>query len=138
MVGKYIIFGELMDRNIVVEEYQCHGIENQNIEIVERKGIGHPDTLADGLSEAVSRSLSKEYLNRFDNILHHNTDKVLIVGGSAKTEFGNGEIEKPIHVVLSGRGTKYARNEEIPVDEIAKKSAKEFLENTVRFLTPSR
>lgn len=123
-----------MERNIVVEEYRCHGIENQNIEIIERKGIGHPDTLADGLSEAVSRSLSKEYLDRFDNILHHNTDKVLIVGGSAKTEFGNGEIEKPIHVVLSGRGTKYAGNEEIPVDAIAKESAKKFLDDTVRFL----
>ncbi len=123
-----------MNRNIIVEEYRCHGIENQNIEIVERKGIGHPDTLADGLSEAVSRALSQEYLDRFGSILHHNTDKVLIVGGSAKTEFRGGKIEKPIHIVLSGRGTKYAGDEEIPIDEIAKKSAKEFLENIVRFL----
>ena len=26
-------------------------------EVVERKGLGHPDTLADGISETISRSL---------------------------------------------------------------------------------
>lgn len=37
-------------------------------EVVERKGIGHPDTLADGISEAISRSLSKFYLDEFGQI----------------------------------------------------------------------
>ncbi|OYV08070.1 MAG: S-adenosylmethionine synthetase, partial [Methanosaeta sp. ASP1-1] len=47
-------------------------------EVVERKGLGHPDTLADGISEAISRSLCRHYLEESGQILHHNVDKVLI------------------------------------------------------------
>lgn len=123
-----------MDRNIVVEHSERPWIEKQNIEIVERKGIGHPDTLADGLSEAVSQALSLEYLDIFDNILHHNTDKVLIVGGRAEPELGGGEVKDPIYIVLAGRGTTQAGDQEIPINEIAKKAAEKYLDKTVRFL----
>lgn len=123
-----------MKRNILVEESRRPNVESQSIEIVERKGIGHPDTLADGLSEAVSRALSQEYLERFGEILHHNTDKVLIVGGSATPEFRGGVVEEPIYVVLAGRGTTEAGGQEIPVNEIGVKAAEEYLENSVRFL----
>ena len=37
-------------------------------EVVERKGLGHPDTLCDGIAEAVSRALSKEYIKETGNI----------------------------------------------------------------------
>lgn len=118
----------------MVEQSERPVVEKQNIEIVERKGIGHPDTLADGLSEAVSAELSREYLDRFDNILHHNTDKVLIVGGSASPVFGGGEVNSPIYVVLAGRGTTQAGGQSIPVNDIAVDAAKEYLDESVRFL----
>jgi S-adenosylmethionine synthetase len=35
------------------------------VEVVERKGIGHPDTICDALAEEVSRALSRHYLQRF-------------------------------------------------------------------------
>ena len=55
-----INFGvEIMARNIVIEHLSTKHIEKQDIEIVERKGIGHPDSIADGLAESVSRSLCK-------------------------------------------------------------------------------
>ena len=57
--------------------------ENE-VEVVERKGRGHPDTICDALSEEVSRTLCRYYLERFGRILHHNVDKVLLVGGSSK------------------------------------------------------
>ncbi len=123
-----------MNRNIIVEKSYRPPAEEHNIEIVERKGVGHPDTLADGISEAVSRSLSEEYLERFDNILHHNTDKVLIVGGSAEPEFGKGEIQDPIYVVVAGRGTDKVGDEEIPINEISVDAAREYMDNSVRFL----
>ena len=47
----------------------------QTIEFVERKGIGHPDSIADGLAESVSRALCKMYIERYGRILHHNTDE---------------------------------------------------------------
>ena len=34
-------------RNIIVEELIQKPIEKQDIEIVERKGIGHPDSISD-------------------------------------------------------------------------------------------
>ena len=46
-----------MARNIKVEELLQTPIEKQQIELVERKGIGHPDSISDGLAEAVSRAL---------------------------------------------------------------------------------
>ncbi len=126
--------GEKMAKNVIVEHAKHPKIKNQNIEIVERKGIGHPDTLADGISEAVSESLSKEYLDRFGKVLHHNTDKVLIVGGSAEPEYQGGRIKKPIQVVVAGRGTTKAGDEKIPINKIAKKACREYLKKTVRNL----
>ncbi|KXA90742.1 S-adenosylmethionine synthetase [candidate division MSBL1 archaeon SCGC-AAA259A05] len=123
-----------MAGKILVERSQRPGIESQNIEIVERKGIGHPDTLADGLSEAVSGALSQEYLDRFGNILHHNTDKTLVIGGSAEPEFRGGIVKKPISVVIAGRGTSKAGDQEIPINKIAKRAARDYLEETIRFL----
>lgn len=123
-----------MSKNILVEKSHRPSAENHANEIVERKGIGHPDTLADGISEAVSQALSKEYLDRFDSILHHNTDKVLLVGGSANPEFGGGEVESPIHLVVAGRGTDEVNGKKIPVDDISLNAARDFLEGKVRHL----
>ncbi|KXB06412.1 S-adenosylmethionine synthetase [candidate division MSBL1 archaeon SCGC-AAA382C18] len=123
-----------MAKNVVVEHAQRPKIESRNVEIVERKGIGHPDTLADGISEAVSEALSKEYLEKFGKVLHHNTDKVLIVGGKAKPEYQGGTIEKPMHIVVAGRGTTKVGDEKMPINEIAKKTCKEYLDKTVRNL----
>jgi len=77
----------------------------QAIEIVERKGLGHPDTICDALAEAFSRALSREYQNRFGDILHHNVDKALLRGGRAMPQFGGGEILSPIELYLAGRAT---------------------------------
>ena len=102
----------------VVQTIQRTPIEQQNVEMVERKGLGHPDTLADGMAESVSAALCKEYLKRFGVVLHHNTDKLEIVGGEATVTFGGGEIVRPIYVLLSGRATRL-HGEEIPIHQIA-------------------
>ncbi len=108
------------------------------IEKVERKGLGHPDTLSDGIAESVSRALSKRYLKEFGSILHHNTDQVEIVGGSSTPRWGGGEITKPMLVFLSGRATASFQGKEIPVKEIAVNAAKTFLNKSVRNLKPEQ
>ncbi|MEM2924916.1 MAG: methionine adenosyltransferase [Halobacteria archaeon] len=123
-----------MPRNIVVEQITRTPIEEQKIELVERKGIGHPDSLCDGIAEAMSRALSNEYLNRFGRILHHNTDQVELVGGEANPTYGGGEIIRPIFILLSGRATTYVGKEKIPVGRIVLKAAREYLKNTLRNL----
>ena len=72
-------------------------------EVVERKGIGHPDTLADGISESISRELCRYYLEEFGQILHHNVDKVLIIAGKSQPEFGGGKVLIPPSVVVGRR-----------------------------------
>jgi S-adenosylmethionine synthetase len=80
-------------------------IGDETIEIVERKGLGHPDTICDALAETLSRNLCREYRRRFEIILHHNVDKALLSGGRAIAEFGGGRVLAPINIYLAGRAT---------------------------------
>ncbi|MCD6559773.1 MAG: methionine adenosyltransferase [Palaeococcus sp.] len=125
---------EEIKRNIVVEELYKTPVEMQKVELVERKGIGHPDSIADGIAEAVSRALSKEYIRRYGIILHHNTDQVEVVGGRAYPRFGGGEVIKPIYILLSGRAVELVDRELFPVHEVAIKAAKDYLRRAVRHL----
>ncbi|ASJ10774.1 S-adenosylmethionine synthetase [Thermococcus sp. P6] len=121
-------------RNIVVEELVRTPVEMQKVELVERKGIGHPDSIADGIAEAVSRALSREYIKRYGIILHHNTDQVEVVGGEAYPRFGGGEVVKPIYILLSGRAVEIVDRELFPVHEVALKAARDYLRKAVRHL----
>ena len=85
-----------MPKNIFVEELANTYIEDQTTEIVERKGIGHPDSIADGLAEFVSCGLCRMYRERFGRILHHNTDEVEVVGGQSAPRFGGGVVLEQI------------------------------------------
>ena len=121
-------------RNIIVEELVRTPVEMQKVELVERKGIGHPDSIADGIAEAISRALSREYIKRYGIILHHNTDQVEVVGGRAYPRFGGGEVIKPIYILLSGRAVEFVDKEMFPVHEVAIRAAKEYLRKAVRHL----
>lgn len=122
--------------NIYVEKIVHTPVEEQHTEIVERKGIGHPDSLADGIAEAMSRALSKEYIRRFGAILHHNTDETQIVAGRAIPEFGGGEVIEPIYILLVGRATKFFENNYIPTDKIAYKAARNYIKAHMANLDP--
>ena len=100
-------------------------------EVVERKGLGHPDTLADGISEAISRSLCRHYLEESGQILHHNVDKVLIIAGQSAPRFGGGEILKPPAVVVGGRASRLQKK---PLSEIIEDAAASHLHKTVQNL----
>ncbi|RLI74817.1 methionine adenosyltransferase [Archaeoglobales archaeon] len=122
--------------NIYVEKIVHTPVEEQHTEIVERKGIGHPDSLADGIAEAMSRALSKEYIKRFGAILHHNTDETQIVAGRAIPEFGGGEVIEPIYILLVGRATKFFEGNYIPTDKIAYKAARNYIKTHMANLDP--
>ena len=120
-----------MKRNIKVERLNQRPLEQQEIELVERKGIGHPDSVADGLAESISRALCQEYLDRFGAVLHHNTDKTQIVAGRSRPAFGGGEVICPLYILLTGRATRVFKEEEIPVDTIAIKAARKLLSESL-------
>jgi len=118
-------------RNIIVDELIQKPIEEQEIEIVERKGIGHPDSISDGIAESVSRALSETYMDKFGGVLHHNTDEVQITAGESIPEFGGGEIIKPMDILLTGRGIAEIDGTKIGVDRIAIAAAKEYLKENI-------
>jgi len=107
-------------------------------EIVERKGVGHPDTICDALAENLSIALSRYYLEYFGTILHHNVDKALLVGGAARPAFGGGELEEPIEITLAGRATREFRGIKVPVDAIAVEASRTWLRDNLRHLDPER
>ncbi|MGQ0798293.1 MAG: methionine adenosyltransferase [Methanobacteriota archaeon] len=119
-----------MTRNIFVEELVHTPIEEQHTEIVERKGIGHPDSIADGVAEAVSRALCRMYLERFDRILHHNTDQGEVVGGQSAPKFGGGTVLEPAYVILVGRAVTQVNGERLPYRTVAVQAAHDYLEGT--------
>ncbi len=118
-------------RNIIVKELIQKPIEEQEVEIVERKGIGHPDSISDGIAESVSRALCHAYLENFGGILHHNTDEVQITAGESDPHFGGGEIIKPIDILLTGRGVSEFEGKKVGIDRIAIMAAKEYLKENI-------
>jgi S-adenosylmethionine synthetase len=120
----------MTDRNIHVEPAMAQAVEDQHIEIVERKGIGHPDSICDGVAEEVARALARTYLDRFGKLLHFNTDETQLVAGTAAPAFGGGEMLEPIYLLIVGRATKSYDGERIPAETIALRAAREYLDDT--------
>lgn len=108
------------------------------LEMVERKGLGHPDTICDALAENLSLALSRHYLERCGAILHHNVDKGLLVGGTARPAFGGGEVGEPIEIYLAGRATTASAGLVFPVDEIAVAETRRWLRTNLRHLDADR
>jgi S-adenosylmethionine synthetase len=113
-------------------------IENHSVEIVERKGLGHPDYMSDSIAEEFSKSLANYYLEKTGRVLHYNVDKLEIIGGAAEPEWNGGRIISYPSVLFSGRATDRYNEERIPVREIAIESAKRWIKRNIRFLDPDK
>ena len=123
---------------IVVEEFKGISVTGHRVEIVERKGTGHPDFMCDALMEAISVALSREYQKTFGTILHHNIDKGLLAAGKAAIDFGGGKLIKPMELIIGDRATFRAGGKKIPVREIAINAAREWIRQNLRFVDPDR
>jgi S-adenosylmethionine synthetase len=119
-----------LTRSISVEELNHTPIEEQHTEIVERKGVGHPDSVADGVAEAVSRALCRMYVERYGRILHHNTDQGEVVGGQSAPKFGGGTVLEPAYVILVGRAVTQVNGERLPYRTTAVQAAHDYLEGS--------
>lgn len=127
-----------MTRNISVEGLDQIPIERQRIELVERKCLGHPDSLADGVAESISRALSRAYMEECGTVLHHNTDQGEVVAGESIPKFGGGMITKPIYFLISGRATKAFNGVNIPADAIAVETARDYIKDILPILNMDR
>jgi len=115
-------------------------VREMRVELVERKGLGHPDYIADASSEAASRALCKYYLKEFNTLLHHNLDKTLLVGGQATPRFGGGVVIEPIYIIVAGRATTEVRVEgatyQVPFGKLVVEAVKEWIRSNFRYLDP--
>ena len=125
-------------RNIIVEDLKQTPLEKQRVEIVERKGLGHPDYICDAVMDNISLGLSREYLEKAGSILHHNVDKALLVAGEAEPKFGGGIIKQPMLFVFGDRATSEFNDVKIDIGEIAISVAKEWFRKNMRFVNPEK
>ncbi len=123
---------------IVIEPYRGKPVTEHGVEIVERKGTGHPDYMCDSIMEAVSVALSQEYMREFGVILHHNIDKGLLAAGRVRKNFGGGKVLKPMELTIGDRATFKAAGKEVPVAEVALGAAATWIKNNLRFVDPDK
>lgn len=117
---------------IVVEDMCQPPVASHQVEVVERKGIGHPDSICDAVMEEISIALSAEYQARFGRILHYNIDKGLLVAGQVERAFGGGVVVKPMRLIVGDRATFAAGSEVVDVEEIVDKNARRWVRDNLR------
>jgi S-adenosylmethionine synthetase len=123
-------------RNIFVEAVPNLPMDEQPTELVERKGVGHPDSICDAIMDAVSVELCRAYQAHFGRILHHNIDKGLLVAGRTDPALGGGTVEEPMRLIFGDRATQEYQGVHIPVGKIAEATAKAWLRGNLRFVDP--
>lgn len=123
-------------RQITVEVLSGKPVSEHEVEIVERKGIGHPDTICDAIMERVSIELSRVYLKEFGVILHHNIDKAFLVAGNAEIKLGGGHVTDPMRLIFGDRATYELGGKRVPIEEIAIATAKRWIREHLRFVDP--
>lgn len=126
---------------ITISKLKEEKTAEQPVEIVERKGIGHPDSLCDGIVERFSHYLTEYYYEHFGTPLHHNVDKAVLVGGEATPKFGGGEVKEPILLHIVGRATERVKTakgiKNVPVREIGEEAVLDHLNEVFRYLDPN-
>ncbi|PIV09026.1 S-adenosylmethionine synthetase [Candidatus Roizmanbacteria bacterium CG_4_10_14_0_8_um_filter_36_36] len=104
------------------------------VEIVERKGLGHPDTICDLIVDYLSIRLSQIYKKKFGTIPHFNIDKALLAAGSAEYKFGGGKIISPMKFYIGDRATYKVGKKKINLNKVIKDEIYKFLKSKLRFL----
>ena len=125
-------------RNMLINGLNQTPVEKQKLEIVERKGLGHPDSICDAIMDQISVRLSGAYLEKFGAIMHHNADKSLLVAGEIETVFGGGSVKKPMLLIFGDRATFEANGVRLPIEEITVQTAKEWFKRNLRFVDPEK
>lgn len=124
--------------DVQVEQLDRPPTAQQSIEIVERKGIGHPDSICDGIMEYAAVRLAGEYRRRLGRIVHFNLDKGLLAAGSAERWFGGGQLREPMRLIFGDRATFAWNGIGVPVEEIVRDAAQEWFRQNLPRVSPDR
>lgn len=111
---------------------------DDDCEVIEVKGAGHPDTLSDALAEHLSQVYARATRARYGAILRHNFDKVGLLGGRASVSFGCGRMTAPIRILLNGRASTRFADDAIDVRALLEPACRRFLAGRLPRLDPDR
>jgi S-adenosylmethionine synthetase len=103
------------------------GVEELPYELVERKGVGHPDTMCDMIAERASSYYSRYCVEHFGRVAHHWFDKAMLFGGESVIAYGRGELTKPYTVLFAGKGAYAVGDQAIPLHDILHQAAADAL-----------
>jgi len=112
---------------LTLETLSDRPVSRRRLELVERKGLGHPDTVCDSLVEAVSVALNRMYLDRLGAIAHYNIDKALLVAGQCAKTFGSGSMSRPLQLYVGDRATYEVGGARLPVEETAREAVERWV-----------
>ncbi|MDE3036354.1 MAG: S-adenosylmethionine synthetase, partial [Nitrospirota bacterium] len=127
-----------MTDGIVIQESPTIPVQDQPVEIVERKGKGHPDTICDAVADRISVELSRAYTQSFGRILHHNIDKGLLAAGQVDCRMGGGRVLEPMRLIIGDRAAPGVGRKTIPVAEIVTGAARDWFKQNLRHVDPER
>jgi S-adenosylmethionine synthetase len=125
-------------RNIIIESLEGAPVDEQQVELVERKGLGHPDSICDAIMEQVSVALCRVYVETFGRIMHHNLDKGLLVAGITEPRMGGGKIVEPMRFIFGDRAISEWKGKQVPIHKIAIETAKSWFDENLRFVDAER
>lgn len=120
----------------IIEQVDQTPVSRKQTEHVERKGLGHPDTICDAVAEAVSVALCDAYRQACGRVLHHNVDKALLVAGESSPRLGGGTVDTPMRLVLGDRATAEINGRPIKVGEIAEAATIDWFRRHLRYVDP--
>lgn len=113
---------------------RCQIMDDLPLEVVERKGLGHPDTICDLLTDRISHDLGHYYLKTCGQVLHYNVDKALLVGGSSQPQFGGGKILERAKLYLGDRAISSFKGEKLNLHALIENSIESWLKEHLRYL----
>ena len=123
---------------ISVEQLNNLPVFRQHVEIVERKGTGHPDSICDAVAEEISLALCRVYTDLFGGILHHNIDKGLLVAGVTEPRLRGGRVIEPMQLIVGDRAVLEYKGARVPVDDIVQETVERWVKQNLRFVDPHR
>ncbi|HVO26865.1 MAG TPA: methionine adenosyltransferase [Candidatus Margulisiibacteriota bacterium] len=123
---------------VIVEALHDTPVARRRVELVERKGIGHPDTMCDALVEAIALALNRMYLERTGAIPHYNIDKALLVAGECTKCFGSGQVMRAMELFVGDRATFNVDGNRLPVEETVREAIDAWLRASLPLIRPGK
>ena len=123
---------------LVIEALHQSPVAARRVELIERKGLGHPDTICDSLVEAIAVALNRLYRDRAGMILHYNIDKALLVAGQCSKGFGWGEVTRPMRLIVGDRATLEVDGVVLPVEETMREAVEAWVSTHLPRVRPGK